>query len=776
MKRFQVKLLPLFAACLTAAAFGGIGAKIRHIASNADQTIRYVIPFSGSASSASDQTCGPPHYACSYDGADPKPLCTDCTLPPVPDMSTAPNAVSYDKVLGLAPGGNQIVRCTYPDTNENNHAPYGIGFGGSGDSNAISQAGSSPANYRLIIGDSRGWAFPFTYTPDPVHPKCRPTYNPISSFTVTDGSFSWVTPHLYYAFGGYHFKINAIDLGSMSLPERRPVADFQQILPRDGSDWPGANKAVALGTIVRPLANNPGNYLYQATCPPGQTNCFSGSTGGALPGFSQGVMTDTTDGAVVWRNIGIGFSGAATWYAVGGVSADDDVFVKSFSDEGGQGGPGAIFVAAYKRSANVYYLYNVGTGIISSSNCKGGTGFTCSGGSWVQSVIGMTALPDRYLLHNVKISKSGEWAVLVQDACAFHTCSIIPGGPGIYFWRVTTTGAAVSKVTTHPWGHWTEGFRLFVNQNGENGVNLNGRPFANPENQFSLNSSLFTLPVSQGTDAHPSWNYNDGSDTTPVCTATAGFDWPYTLPWENEVICYGTNPDPNCSSAGHGVCRTTVKRFFHTYNPATCNQYDTFNGCWGIGTQSQDGKYYAFTSNWGDTLGSTSSGGHGPGSCTGGFNFQRNHVYQVGDVFEPANGTGNGHPNSRFSVFKVTVAGNSTSYPSGAWPRAWLPKHNEAQGSYQNGETILPLTVPNNPCNHRFQVTAGGGTASGSNPPVWKNVYGYNGSCSAVTTGAKITDGGLTWTDMGEYELGTMHLANMGRDDCRSDVFIGVLN
>jgi hypothetical protein len=29
---------------------------------------------------------------------------------------------------------------------------------------------------------------------------------------------------------------------------------------------------------------------------------------------------------------------------------------------------------------------------------------------------------------------------------------------------------------------------------------------------------------------------------------------------------------------------------------------------------------------------------------------------------------------------------------------------------------------------------------------------------------------------MGEYVLGSMHLANMGKDDCRSDVFIGTLN
>ena len=39
--------------------------------------------------------------------------------------------------------------------------------------------------------------------------------------------------------------------------------------------------------------------------------------------------------------------------------------LNAFSDAGGQGGVGAIFVAVYKRSSNTYFLYNVGTGIIS---------------------------------------------------------------------------------------------------------------------------------------------------------------------------------------------------------------------------------------------------------------------------------------------------------------------------------------------------------------------------------------------------------------------------
>ena len=734
-------------------------------------------PFQSTASvpGANDQaqehpslSCGPPGYNCSYDGNDPKPLCTDCALPHVPDMSAEPNAVSYDKALG-GQEGNQIVRCTYPDTNGGNNHTYVIGSGGSGDSHVIGKAGGSPLTYRLIIGDTHGTGYPFTYEPDPVHPKCHPTYYPISSYPIGDGSFSWVTPHLYYYFGG--FKVKTLDLGNPRPPKPTPVLDFQEILPRNGADWPGTNRPVALGAIIQPRSNNPGKYLYQATCPGGHPDCSPGATGDSAPIFDQTVMTNTRDGTVRWRNIGLGFERLPTWSAIGGVSTDDDVFVEAFSDAGGQGGVGAIFVAAYKRSANAYYLYNVGTGVISCFTCARGSGFRCSGGAWAETVLGVTTLPDRFNLHNIKVNKNGQWVVIVMEQCRFNTCSVIPGSFGPYFWKLSTTEAKVNKVTSRSSGHWTEGFRLFANQEGDPDANMNGRTFDDPATVFPLNDAPNPSRPTQGMDAHPSWNYNDGTDTTPICTATAGFDWPYTIPWENEVVCYGTNPDGNCSVNGHALCRNTIKRFFHTYNPATCDQNEGFWGCWGIGALTQDGKYYAFTSNWGDTLGSASRGGHGSGSCRGGFNFQLNHRYKVGDVFEPSNGT-NPHLNSSFNVYKVTVEGSASTYPPGDWPTGWRLKHDASQGLYQNGDTILP----HNPCNHAFQVSAGGGTANGSQAPDWSKVYGYDGSCSQIKSGAKVVDGGITWTDIGEYTLGTLHLANLGRDDCRSDVFIGALN
>jgi hypothetical protein len=766
MKKFLLSLFLVLAMVLVAVATAGQRIQRGWVIAELASSLALLNQAQTQANESSPPACGPPSYSCSSDGTDPKPLCTDCRLVPVPDMSAQPNAVWFDKIFSTRGDGNQVVRCSYPGMAGNN-ASFNIGSGGSGDSNVIGKAGGSPLTYRLIIG-----AYPFTYTPDPVHPTCEPTYRPIESYPVGDGSFSWVTPHLYYFFGAYNFKIKTLDLGSPTPPKPNPIADFRQILPRTGPDWPGPDHATELGTIIQPRSNNPGKYLYQATCPPKETACSPGKTGATVPTFKQNLLGKMVDGTVLWRNIGVGFKNSATWTVVGGVSTDDDVFVKAFSDAGGQGGPGSIFVAAYKRSANTFYLYNVGTGIISYFKCVGGSDFTCSGGHWTETILGMTSLPDRYVLHNVKINKNGQWVVIVQEDCRFDTCSVVPGSYGPYLWQISTTEAKVNKITSRPYGHWTEGFSLFANADADPGVRMTGRTFAKPEDRFSLNHGYMPKIVAEGFDIHPSWNYNDGSDTTPICTATAAMDWPYATPWENEVICYGTNPEPSCASSGHALCRTVVKRFFHTYNPGTCNQEDGFWGCWGIGAFSQDGKYYAVTSNWADTLGSTSQGGHGPGSCRGGFNFQRNHAYQVGEVFEPSNGT-NPHPNSGFNVFKVTVAGSSSDYPKGAWPSGWSSRQNARQGYHRVGDLILPHV--HNPCNHAFQVSVGG-SANGSKPPDWQKAYGYRDSCRAVTTGEKIEDGKITWTDMGEYVLGTMHLAGLGRDDCRSDVFIGALN
>src|SRR5262249_8866822 len=144
----RLTVIPLIACGLAIAAFGNAEFKNENSAKSGSGTSAQnnsQLPMIGTNPSL----CGPPSYNCSYDGTDPKPLCTNCNFPPVPDMNAEPNAVSYDKTFGITDKGNQIIRCTYPGMNGNNNA-YGIGFGGSGDSNAIGKGGGSPISYRLI--------------------------------------------------------------------------------------------------------------------------------------------------------------------------------------------------------------------------------------------------------------------------------------------------------------------------------------------------------------------------------------------------------------------------------------------------------------------------------------------------------------------------------------------------------------------------------------------------------------------------------------------------
>ncbi len=132
---------PLIIACLAVAALAGADPKGPLTTSGASEKLNYATSLSGTPnivvngqvrlSVTASAICGPPDYSCSYGGTDPKPLCTDCSLPPVPDMSARPDAVWYDKVFGISRDGNQVVRCTYPETTQNNNSGYGIGFGGS---------------------------------------------------------------------------------------------------------------------------------------------------------------------------------------------------------------------------------------------------------------------------------------------------------------------------------------------------------------------------------------------------------------------------------------------------------------------------------------------------------------------------------------------------------------------------------------------------------------------------------------------------------------------
>ena len=101
-------------------------------------------------------------------------------------------------------------------------------------------------------------------------------------------------------------------------------------------------------------------------------------------------------------------------------------------------------------------------------------------------------------------------------------------------------------------------------------------------------------------DSHFSWNNVDPDDTAPVCystflpsnSAAPGTAPMVTGPWENEIDCAETD--------GKG---SKVWRFAHTYSSAK-------NGFWSSprGNVSQDGRFFEFTSDWENLLGTGPTG------------------------------------------------------------------------------------------------------------------------------------------------------------------------
>jgi len=275
-----------------------------------------------------------------------------------------------------------------------------------------------------------------------------------------------------------------------------------------------------------------------------------------------------------------------TWSDVGGVSSDDTVFALAFSDKGSQGS--GVYVAAYKAGKGCT-LYNTQTGQVT--------------GDW--GAQGEVTVPARFSIHNVKLSKDGNWLVIVNTTCFSGNCD------GPFFWQVgTTTVNACARNGCS--GHWTEGQTTWVNGDGMpvgGGVYETGqykaRNFSTPADPRAL-VSQFPAGLQSPFDMLASWNNADSADTYPVFSSTWSPITSPWLPWHNEILAI---------SPVDG----TVWRFAHTYTTTSSQRFSTK---YAIGAISQDGRFFAFSSDWMGTLGSES----GSSSCTVGTNCR-------GDVF-----------------------------------------------------------------------------------------------------------------------------------------------
>lgn len=271
-----------------------------------------------------------------------------------------------------------------------------------------------------------------------------------------------------------------------------------------------------------------------------------------------------------------------TWMSRGGVSGDDSVFGMAYSNSGGQ--QTAVYAVAYKVGSGCTLL-NTSTGQVK--------------GDW--GAQGTIDRPDRFTIHNTKLSKDGNWLIIAVGTCTLSSCS-----KGPYFWQIGTTHVVSCGDGGLCDGHFTEGYTHWVNNNNTPFSNQVIRSFGDTSSATNL-THVFPSGLSGYFDQHQSWNNVDPADSVPFVSSTWIPFSPFTAPWYNEIIAVAAD--------GSG----TTWRFAHSFITAHSHN---FTSEYGIGSVSQDGKFFAFSSDWMGTLGSES----GATTCTVGTNCR-------GDVF-----------------------------------------------------------------------------------------------------------------------------------------------
>ena len=208
----------------------------------------------------------------------------------------------------------------------------------------------------------------------------------------------------------------------------------------------------------------------------------------------------------------------ASWSTVGGGNTDDTVFGVAYSDKGGQGT--GVYAVAYKAGEGCT-LYNTQTGQVT--------------GDW--GTRGTVTVPDRFTIHNVKLSKDGNWLVIVSTTCFAGPCD------GVFFWQVgTTTVNACGKIGCG--GHWSEGYTTWINSDGtpnSGGTYQTGqykaRKFSSLEDPREV-ISQFPAGLQAPFDQHASWNNVDPADSHPFFSSTFAPDTSDGKPWSGKFWAY----------------------------------------------------------------------------------------------------------------------------------------------------------------------------------------------------------------------------------------------
>jgi hypothetical protein len=269
------------------------------------------------------------------------------------------------------------------------------------------------------------------------------------------------------------------------------------------------------------------------------------------------------------------------------VSSTDGTFANGFSTSASQGT--GRYIAAYTPGVGCS-AYNTSTGVITGD-------YGTTGPVVCQNCTGGATNPGTFSIHNVGIV--GEQYIIVIIQTCDGTCY---NGASPYIWQRGTTnvwawcGPSLTQCGGH---HIDSGVTELIN-NYNNGF-WAGRPVTSLTTPTSVPASQCSGIITPF-DGHGGWYNNKGSDQEPFfwTSTTIASNPSYTFCDVNEIL--GIYPPTNIAKSG------IILRFGHTYSLPT----QSFDGENAIGSISQDGRWYLFTSPMNNTLGSTSGGS----SCT----------------------------------------------------------------------------------------------------------------------------------------------------------------
>src|SRR3984885_1211419 len=443
-----------------------------------------------------------------------------------------------------------------------------------------------------------------------------------------------------------------------------------------------------------------------------QTPSARGTSGSATPAFvptSTGhpdLMTKVSDNGLTWTNVGV--ETQSSYRSFAGLSYDGTRFCQttstdvygyngSYSSVNGTQGAGN-WEQCYSSTLNEYVTLNTTTGWQSLTTCAGGTGFNCSGGSWVMNPQGsysvLTSGGCGFFTHDnrgsynmttlsveVQANLNGSSGCDTGNDWAWNPFQSFDSSTGLQMYRVSLNHYANGN--SYLWNNGQDcldnslgGFGCAVGTFGYAAIGSyggaylseyqSGNPYTladiliawqpTPCSSTSYSAGVtYTIPPCEfgnAYDSHLSAIYNpSGSDCSPVCGSIFNIQSVSPIPfapWQGELICVPTASTWAYGSAASG--QNAPWRFTPEFNTGTNSFFDVH---FAISQCSTDGKFCAFSSDWMCTLGNTSGGS----TSLCGLPWVPDTVYSNGKYVNPFSSTeGAG---TDYGVYEVTTGGTS---------------------------------------------------------------------------------------------------------------------